>query len=56
MKAISHVKCLQDFAVIKISLFFVFFLQKIKGYIGFFFVTRCISDHYSVLFHVRDLR
>ena len=55
MKAISHVKCLQDFAVIKISLFFVFF-PKNKRIYRIFFVTRCISDQYSVLFHVRDLR
>ena len=42
MKAISHVRCLQDFAyatVIKISLFFII-SKKLQGYIGFF-VTQC---------------
>jgi len=58
MKAISHVKCLQDFkmsSAIRISLFLIL-VNKMKRVYRIFIVTRCISDAYFVLLYACDLR
>ena len=58
MKAISHVKCLQDFkmsSAIRISSFLIL-VNKMKWVYRIFIVTRCISDACFVLLYACDLR
>ena len=52
MKAISHVKCLQDFAYRSYEDWFIFhFAEKMKKVYRIFSVTQYISDPYFVLFY-----